>query len=212
MALKTKKEKVSPDKLRGVPRSKSNMNKLRITGGYLKGRNIALLDNGSARYTSSKVREAVFNILSNVRGLKILDLFAGSGSFTIEAMSRGASFATSVEKDQNMAILLQKNLSSLSIDKHCLVLNMDVKYAVPLLCRDMNKYDIIFMDPPYEKGLVTETMLFLKNNAVYDKNTIFIAEYSKKETIEPFAGKSFREITTRGYGDTVISIFKIDEL
>jgi len=188
------------------------MNKLRITGGYLKGRNIALSKNGTARYTSAKVREAVFNILGDVRDLKILDLFAGSGSFTAEAMSRGASFATSVEKDQNMAILLQKNLSSLSIDKHCLVLDMDVKYAVSLLCRDMNKYDIIFMDPPYEKGLVTETMLFLKNNAVYDENTIFIAEYSKKEEIELFVRNSFCEITTRVYGDTMISIFKVKDL
>jgi 16S rRNA (guanine966-N2)-methyltransferase len=187
------------------------MNKLRITGGYLKGRNIALLKNDIARYTSSKAREAIFNIIGDVNGCKILDLFAGSGSFTVEAMSRGSVSADSVEKDRNMAALLQKNLSNLSIDKDCLVLNMDVIYAIPFLCRKGYIYDIIFMDPPYKKGLIGETMVLLKNNILHNNDTIFILEYSKKEVTDLTFWKGLQEITTREYGDTTISIFRADD-
>jgi 16S rRNA (guanine(966)-N(2))-methyltransferase RsmD len=187
------------------------MNKLRITGGYLKGRNIALLKNGAARYTSSKVREAIFNLTGDIEGFKILDLFAGSGSFTIEAISRGAVSATSVEKDGDTASVLQKNLSNLSIDKDCLVLNMDVIYAIPFLCREGYGYDIIFMDPPYIKGLITETMILLKKNILYDNDTIFILEYSRKEEVDLTFWSELQEITTRGYGDTNISIFRTDD-
>ncbi|MCX5811558.1 MAG: 16S rRNA (guanine(966)-N(2))-methyltransferase RsmD [Proteobacteria bacterium] len=187
------------------------MDKLRITGGYLKGRNIAILKNGSARYTSSKVREAIFNLIGDISGCKVLDLFAGSGSFTIEAVSRGAVSATCVERDGDVAAILQKNLSGLSIDKDCLVLNMDVKYAVPFLCKRLYNYDIIFMDPPYKKGLVTETMLLLKNSVVYDNGTIFIVEHSKREGIDLTFWKGLEEITVRQYGNTNISIFKVDD-
>ena len=187
------------------------MDKLRITGGCLKGRNITLFKGGNARYTSSKVREAIFNLTGNISGCKILDLFAGSGSFTFEAMSRGAVFATCVEKDGDMAAVLQKNLSGLSIDKGCLVLNMDVRYAIPFLCKRAYNFDIIFMDPPYKKGLITETMVLLKNNVLYDSNTIFILEYSKKEKIDLTFWDELEEITTRRYGETNISIFETGE-
>jgi 16S rRNA (guanine966-N2)-methyltransferase len=185
------------------------MGKLRITGGILKGRNIALLDDGEARYTSSKVREAIFNLTGDIEGCKVLDLFAGSGSFTIEAMSRGAASATCVEKDRRMAVNLKNNLSRLSIDKDCLVLNMDVRYAVPFLYKSAHNYDIIFMDPPYERGLVAETMTLFKDNALYDGNTVLIVESSKREREDLTLFKEWREITTRQYGDTVVRLFRI---
>jgi 16S rRNA (guanine(966)-N(2))-methyltransferase RsmD len=185
------------------------MDKLRITGGYLKGRNIAVPKNSSARYTSSKVREAIFNLTGDISGCTILDLFAGSGSFTVEAVSRGAVSATCVEKDGDVAAILQKNLSGLAVDKNCLVLNMDVRYAIPFLCKRVSNYDIIFMDPPYKKGLVTETMLLLKNNVVYDNGTIFILEHSKKEGVDLTFWKGLEEITVKQYGDTNISMFRV---
>lgn len=119
-----------------------------ITGGYLKGKNIAILNNGTARYTSSKVREAVFDLIGEVKDSKVLDLFAGSGSFAIEALSRGAAFATCVEKDRGLVRALKENLGHLFLNKYCHVLNMDVRYAIPFLYKRGYTYDIIFMDPP----------------------------------------------------------------
>ncbi len=175
----------------------------------MKGRNIAVLKDGSARYTSGKVREAIFNTIGGVDGCRILDLFAGSGSFTIEAISRGAASATCVEKDRRMATNLKQNLMNLSIDKDCLVLNMDVRYAVPFLHKSGRNYDIIFMDPPYEKGLVMETMTLLKDNPVYENNTVFIVESSKREMTNRSALHQWQEIATRQYGDTAIRFFRI---
>ncbi len=163
-----------------------------------------------ARYTSSKVREAIFNLMGDVTGCTVLDLFAGSGSFSIEAVSRGAASAVCVEKDREMAERLKKTLGKLSIDKDCLVLNMEVRYAIPFLYKRMSNYDIIFMDPPYEKGLIGQTMLLFKNNIVYDKNTTLIMEYSKREMINPTMLPGWLEEITRRYGDTVISIMRPD--
>jgi 16S rRNA (guanine(966)-N(2))-methyltransferase RsmD len=185
------------------------MGKLRITGGILKGRNIGILDDGTARYTSGKVRGAVFNLLGDIEGCRILDLFAGSGSFTIEAISRGAASVTCVEKDRRMAANLKKNLSSVSIDKDCLVLNMDVRYAVPFLYEGAHNYDIIFMDPPYERGFITETMKLLIDNAVYHNDTVIVVESSKREGLDLTLLNRWQEVTTRSYGDTVIRLFRI---
>ena len=186
------------------------MIKIRITGGILKGRNITVPENDVARYTSSKVREAIFAMTGDVTGLRTLDLFAGSGSFTIEALSRGAA-AACIEKDKQMVHALKTNLSTLSLENNCLVLNMDIKYAIPFLYKRALNYDIIFMDPPYEQNFIPETMALLQKYVIYHKDTVFILEYSKRESplVSPTDG--WNERTTRRYGDTVISILDIPD-
>jgi 16S rRNA (guanine966-N2)-methyltransferase len=183
------------------------MNKIRITGGRLKGKTIGVAEGKDARYTSSKVREALFNILGDVEGKNILDLFAGAGSFSIEALSRGAASATSVEKDQGRANYLRNNLEALSLNSYCQVLDMDVRYAVPFLCSKGALYDIIFMDPPYEKGYLTETMLLLEKHVIYNRETLIVMEYSKRESSAFPDFPSFRPIKTKIYGDTSITMF-----
>jgi 16S rRNA (guanine(966)-N(2))-methyltransferase RsmD len=185
------------------------MSTLRITGGVFKGRNITLLEKSGVRYTSSKVREAIFNIVGDVEGKKVLDLFAGSGSFTIEALSRGASSSTSVELDGKMVKILEKNLTSLNLNRYCEVLNMDVIYAVPFLSKKAFFYDIIFMDPPYERGHVGETMRLLETNRIYDVDTLIVIEHSKREMLELSNLQSWYQINSKGYGDTVITILQV---
>ncbi len=80
---------------------------IRITGGTHKGRRIGISRDGRTRYTSAKVRQAVFNLVGDVAGLDVLDLFAGAGSFTLEALSRGAASVTAVEKEPRTASLLR---------------------------------------------------------------------------------------------------------
>jgi len=185
------------------------MSQLRITGGYLKGRKIATLDGSVARYTSSKVREAAFNIIGDVKGKRVLDLYAGSGSFSIEAISRGAKEATCVESSGEMAGLLRNNAALLSINKYCQVLCMDVRYAIPFLYGKRSGYDIIFMDPPYEKGYIGETMRLLKaHDAVYSRNATILLEYSKREILDPLCREWCTDVATRRYGDTVITILE----
>jgi len=189
---------------------KKDISTLRITGGFLKGRKITLLERSGVRYTSSKVREAIFNVLGDLGGKKILDLFAGSGSFTIEAISRGALSATPVEIDRDMAKILEKNLSAFNLNNYCHVFIMDVIYAVPFLSKKAFSYDIIFMDPPYERGHVGETMELLKTYKIYDASTLVIIEHSKRERPALSGTDEWHHVTSKGYGDTVITILQTD--
>jgi 16S rRNA (guanine(966)-N(2))-methyltransferase RsmD len=183
---------------------------IRITGGSLKGKTITPPEGFDARYTSSKVREALFNIIGDVGGKDVLDLFAGSGSFSLEALSRGASSATCVESDKRRADLLQRTLQTLLLNKYCQVLGMDVRYAIPFLCSRGALYDIIFMDPPYEKGYLTETMLLLEKHAIYKREATVIMEYSKRETIVFSDFQELGRVKTKRYGDTNITIITIE--
>jgi 16S rRNA (guanine966-N2)-methyltransferase len=183
---------------------------LRITGGLLRGRHISLIAKEGVRYTSSKVREAIFNIIGDLRGKTILDLFAGSGSFTIEAMSRGAAATTSVEIDKEMAWTLKSNLASLSLNNYCHVLTMDVIYAVPMLSKKNHSYDIIFMDPPYDRGCVKETIKLLEKNKIYRTDSSMVIEHSKREMPVLSDLEGWHHTDTKGYGDTFVTILEAD--
>lgn len=186
------------------------MNKLRITGGSLKNRAISVAPGNDARYTSSKVREALFNMIGDVEGKHILDLFAGSGSFSIEALSRGAASAMCVENDAKRVTILKDNLEALSLNSYCQVLDMDVRYAIPFLCSKGALYDIIFMDPPYEKGYLTETIALLEKNVIYQRDTMMILEYSKREIIAVQEFQKAVPVKTKRYGDTTITTLTIE--
>jgi 16S rRNA (guanine966-N2)-methyltransferase len=187
------------------------MNRLRITGGFLRGRYIALMKGGSARYSSSKIREAIFDLIGSVEGCTLLDLFTGSGSFTIEALSRGAAAVTCVESEVPMVRILEENLRTLSLNKYCHVLNMDVRYAIPFLRRRACMYDVIFMDPPYERGWISSTIALLETEKIYHKDTIFILEHSRREVIDPSALDGWNEVTRKRYGDTCLTLIEAHE-
>ena len=177
---------------------------MRITGGRCKGQSIRV-GVGKARYTSSKVRKAIFDRIGTITGMTVLDLFAGSGSFSVEAMSRGAISCTAVEKDRAMARMVADNLKNLGLDKGCLVVHMDVRYAVPFLSKRGNRYDVIFMDPPYEQGYVGETLDLLKRHSLHRKGGLIVIEHSKRE-IPSLPGDSACGIETRRYGDTMVTL------
>lgn len=185
------------------------MKGIRITGGRFKGRTIAGTKGGPARFTSGKVREAIFDIAGPMEGLRVLDLFAGTGSFTVEALSRGAASVTAVEQDRRTVALLRGNLEALSIDKDCLVLNMDVRYAVPMLHRQGKVFDLLFADPPYEMGYVAATFGLLTNNLLCDADSVVVLEHSKREEMDGLPDDVLARgytLRTRRYGDTVLSI------
>lgn len=187
---------------------KKELSTLRITGGFLRGRKIVILKKTGVRYTSSKVREAIFNVLGDVEGKKVLDLFAGSGSFTIEALSRGAASATSIEIDRDMAKMLEKNLSFLNLNTACHVLAMDVVHAVPFLAKKGFTYDIIFADPPYDKGYGEELMSLLTTNRLSHYGTIVVIEHSKREILGFSNLKGWYHVNAKGYGDTFITVLQ----
>lgn len=165
---------------------------------------------GGVRYTSSKVREAIFAIIGNVEGTRVLDLFAGSGCLAIEALSRGASSATAVEADGEMTMILEKNLASLNVLNCCRVLVMDVLHGIPFLAREGFMYDIIFADPPYEKGYVDKTLRTLEQNKIYHPGTLVVLEHSKREVPTSSALAGWCQVDSKNYGDTMITLLNGD--
>jgi 16S rRNA (guanine966-N2)-methyltransferase len=178
---------------------------IKITGGTHKGRRIAISRDGRTRYTSAKVRQAVFNLVGDVTGLDVLDLFAGAGSFTLEALSRGAASVTAVEKERHIVSLLRANLRDLALDKDCLVVNMDVRYAVPMLGRQGKAFDLIFADPPYEAGYVAASLELLEAHRLCRARTILVFEHSKREGLGASQEERFT-VRTHRYGDTALTM------
>ncbi len=180
------------------------MGELRVTGGVLKGRKILVPAHGEARYTSSKARAAIFNLIGEVANYDVLDLFAGSGSLSVEALSRGARRAVCVEKSRRMAEMLKENLRRLGLDKDCVVLNMDVIYALSALSRRGDAYDLILMDPPYDMGYVSATLDLLRTQRVCRDGSLLVVEHSKREQLPGFVDPG--SVRSRLYGDTAISL------
>jgi 16S rRNA (guanine966-N2)-methyltransferase len=179
---------------------------LRVTGGVLRGRKILVPAHGEARYTASKVRAAIFNLIGDVTHYDVLDLFAGSGSLSIEALSRGARRAVCVEKDRGMADVLKENLRRMGLDKDCVVMNMDVIYALPALSKRGDTYDLIVVDPPYEMGLIPATLDLLKKERLCGDGSLLVLEHSKREQLPGFIDPD--SLRNRLYGDTAISLIR----
>ena len=119
---------------------------MRIVGGSRKGARIFAPKGSDTRPTSDRVREAVFSILGTVDGLAVLDLFAGSGALGLEALSRGAASATFVESDPAALEAIERNLAKLQLEGASVVRGDALKH----LARTAERYDLVFLDPPYE--------------------------------------------------------------
>lgn len=127
------------------------MASLRITGGNLKGKRISVPKGHQVRPPTAAVREALFSIIgASVRDSRVLDLFSGSGSIGIEALSRGASSATFVEHDSRTRKHLVRNLCESDLVNSSVVIGLDVGKAIKNLRSKGLLYDIVFIDPPFE--------------------------------------------------------------
>jgi len=116
---------------------------MRVVAGELRGRLLRAARGESIRPTTDRVREALFAILGDIDGLAVLDLFAGTGAVAIEAISRGAARATLVDIDPATA---RANVAALGLGERCTVVGGD---AIRFLRRDRDRYDLVYLDPPY---------------------------------------------------------------
>ncbi len=131
---------------------------MRIIGGKYKSRKIKYLKNDEIRPTSDNVREAVFNMLEDVSNLKVLDLFAGSGSYGIEALSRGASRIHFNDINRKAVSIITENISLLAENKKVIITNLDYNKALSKYLKEGLKFDLIFIDPPYYQGIYEQIL------------------------------------------------------
>lgn len=175
---------------------------MRIVGGDLKGRVLRAPPGMDTRPTSEKVREAIFNILPDVTGLEVLDLFAGTGALGIEALSRGAEFATFVDKSRTVTEVLKTNLKNLHLEDRAKVVAGDaVSYAQKGI--GQRPWMLVFIDPPYKSDLAVRAAKALDN--LHD--AIVVIEHDRVHAPPDKLGSLLRT-DERRYGDTMVSFFR----
>ncbi|NNG07898.1 MAG: 16S rRNA (guanine(966)-N(2))-methyltransferase RsmD [Desulfobacteraceae bacterium] len=181
---------------------------MRITGGQAKGRVLASLKGWNIRPTSDRVREAIFNLIGqDVTGLKILDLFAGTGSLGIEALSRGASRVLFIDNSLQSIKLIKKNLARSGYEPLGFVWKKDLTKGLPLRHPMLKeKFDLIFVDPPYEKEMIPPLLGELSDRDLLGSPAIAVAESFKTEMLPEVLGK-LQMVKSRIYGETKISIY-----
>jgi len=171
---------------------------MRVVAGEYGGRRLHAPRGRGTRPTSDRVREALFAILGDVRGARVLDLFAGSGALGIEALSRGADSAVFVETDHAAAAAIRRNLDAIGVPG-AEVRRQDVLRFLGA-CED--SFDLVFVDPPYDSASRLSEPLSAALPAVLTEDALIVTESSKRTPLDI----SLPLLRERTYGDTRIAI------
>jgi len=177
----------------------------KILGGELAGRRIETPDTLEVRPPGARVKRTIFDVLGEtVVGARVADLFAGVGSFSFEALSRGAAEATLVEKSRILVDYIYENSKKLGVGDIIRVYEGDVLEYLTRV-RPIKPYDFIFIDPPYQSGLVPEVLGLLKGWPGMGVGSAAITRVFKKENIPSSAGLVMSD--ERVVGDDKITFF-----
>ncbi|MBT9164194.1 MAG: Ribosomal RNA small subunit methyltransferase D [candidate division WS2 bacterium] len=178
---------------------------IKITGGYLKGHYLKT-DLKGVRPTSELVRLSIFNILEKkVEGAVVLDLYAGCGALGIEALSRGAEKSVFVDKSFKVINVIKQNLVKTGLTGKSIVKKLNLPEGIGMIT-EFAPFDIIFLDPPYEKLLVLKTLTQISVFNLLVENGLVIAEHSIREDTQ---NNIFNLIMVKSYnyGDTNLTIY-----
>jgi len=181
---------------------------MRIIAGEFKGRNLVNLKGRAIRPTSDRVREALFSILApRIDKASVLDLFAGTGALGIEALSRGAAGSVFVDISKNSIKIIEKNIELLGIRDKTEVFYHDAHTILSSNKLFKKKFNMIFIDPPYNKGSVFRILKNIDLLKIMEDDAVIIAEHSAKEDCS-LAVSGLELYDSRAWGDTGISFFK----
>lgn len=190
---------------------------MHIVAGIYKNRRLLTPKGNQTRPSASQLRESLFNICQNyIEGSRFLDLFAGSGAVGLEAMSRGASSATFVEKDREASQCIRKNAELLNIEKEVSIIQGDVFQALSKLESKGMTFDIIFADPPYQtqnlskQGILAyseKLILFLDKSSLLAPNGLLFIEEAFEFQPNPPHLKSLHLKSTRRLSSAALQLY-----
>ena len=184
---------------------------MRIIGGTLGGRTLAAPADNRVRPTSDKVRQAIFNILAHndfgvtLAGARVADLFAGTGAFGIEALSRGAAFCLFVEEAAESRALIRQNVEAFQLTGVTKIWRRDATDLGPMSAGSGGPFDLVFLDPPYRKNLVAPALASLRDGGWLAANAVLVAESAEDEEI---AADGFKILDERNYGETRVTVLR----
>ena len=152
---------------------------MRVIAGTAKGCKLNSIDDLSTRPTLDRVKEPLFSILqNNIEDANVLDLFAGSGALGIEALSRGAKRCTFCDKSYKAMEMIKQNISKTKMEEKSTTINMDYKKCIENL---NEKFDIIFIDPPYKKDIAVESLKQIIKYDLLTQNGIIVLETDEEK-------------------------------
>jgi 16S rRNA (guanine(966)-N(2))-methyltransferase RsmD len=181
---------------------------MRVIGGAAKGRRLLAPKGQAVRPTADRVKESLFNILPrDFSGMKVLDLFAGTGNLSIEALSRGADHAVLVDSSERSVAVIKENLRRLSFATKTEVWVAPAARSLRALARRKESFDIIFLDPPYDQGLAKRSLAIIAQCNLLDDSGTIVVEHSAREALQR-RYDSLELHDERRYGDTLLSFYK----
>jgi len=187
---------------RSAGRAGGRASRVRITGGEMTGLRLRVPDVG-VRPTSDRVRESLFARLGDLQGLRVLDLFAGSGALGFEAVSRGAQRVVFVDRAHAVIAVLQENLATHSLEDRCKVIRGDAQSIVRRLSRDAERFDLVLLDPPYASLEIERVLPALLECDLLSDSCMVVVETAKRHAVAAVDGLCI--LDERDYGDTRIT-------
>lgn len=188
---------------------------MRITGGTLRGRALAAPRDARVRPTSDKVRQAMFNILMHndfgigfaLEGARVADIYAGTGALGIEAISHGASWCLFVDDHAESRALIRENVEALGLTGTSKIWRRDATDLGPINTGAGGPFDLVFLDPPYRKDLMTPALTALREGGWLAPDALIVAETAEDEPAVTADG--FRQIDSRIYSDTRVEFLAL---
>jgi 16S rRNA (guanine966-N2)-methyltransferase len=183
---------------------------VRVIAGAFKGRRLVTPRGATTRPTADQVRIALMDTLApRLAGARVLDLFAGAGGVGLEALSRGAAHATFVERDARAVAALGENVETLAVADRTRVVRADVARALGRLAAGGERFDVVFLDPPYDGDLVAETLAALGAGGVAAPAAVVVAQHFTKRAPAAVYGvlEAFR---ARRFGETTLTFFRAE--
>ena len=178
----------------------------------MRGCHLASIRGFQIRPSSDLVRQAVFNLIDrDVFGDKVLDLFAGTGSLGIEALSRGALKATFIDHSYQAVKLIKKNLDRCRFGALGSIMKKDLGRGLPRHRAFINeRFELVFMDPPYGKAFIPPLLKELSEMKLLSDSSIVVTESSKFDVLPAVSG-ALQLVKDRTYGETRINIYQYKE-
>lgn len=177
---------------------------MRIISGIRRGHKLLEFEGEDVRPTTDRVKESIFNLIQMfVPDSECLDMFAGSGALSFEAISRGASGAVCIDADKRSVDIIKKNAASLGFSDRCEIVNMS---CFDYIEKCEKKFDIIFLDPPYNRNFIEPVLDGILKNDILNDDGIIVLESDGTDFHDGVDGLSiYRQ---RKYGRTYITVYK----
>jgi 16S rRNA (guanine966-N2)-methyltransferase len=180
---------------------------MRVVAGKYKGRVLKSPKHPGVRPTADRVKEALFNIIgARIIGASFLDLFAGSGAIGIEAISRGAACVVMADESLMSVKLVRENCRLLESPDQPRIIHLSFERTLSLLSREKAAFDLVFLDPPFEAGLLPRAIQEIWRLELLSAHAMLIAEHPRGMILDGVAPLNL--IDCRTYGDISLSLFQ----